>query len=293
MSSIRAALTVLVISTLVVGAGLTLSFHSSGRAIADLGAWAPLIIALLAFSCEYVDSTLGMGYGTTMTPLLLFAGFAPLAIVPVILLSELVTGFLAAAMHHRAGNVDFKRGGLDLRVALVLGAVSVAGALVAVFVAISISKTILTAYIGALVLSMGVIILALRGREGRFSWKRIVGLGLLASFNKGVSGGGYGPVVTCGQILSGVTGKRAVGITSLAEALTCAAGLAAYFITRGAPDLGLALPLVVGAVCSVPFSVLSVRRIEARWLNLVVGVVTVVLGAAVLIGVASSVQVGL
>ena len=30
-----------------------------------------LPIVLLAFSCELVDSTIGMGYGTTLTPILL------------------------------------------------------------------------------------------------------------------------------------------------------------------------------------------------------------------------------
>ena len=33
-----------------------------------------LFIVTAAFLCEYVDSTLGMGYGTTLTPLLLILG---------------------------------------------------------------------------------------------------------------------------------------------------------------------------------------------------------------------------
>ena len=39
-------------------------------------------IFLAALFCEYIDSALGMGYGTTLTPLLLLAGFDPLEIVP-------------------------------------------------------------------------------------------------------------------------------------------------------------------------------------------------------------------
>jgi uncharacterized membrane protein YfcA len=73
-------------------------------------------LVLLAFACEYVDSTLGMGYGTTLTPLLLLFGFGTKQIVPSVLLSEFVTGLLAGGLHHGLGNVRFTRGSRALRV---------------------------------------------------------------------------------------------------------------------------------------------------------------------------------
>jgi len=63
---------------------------------------------LLAFVCEYVDSTLGMGYGTTLTPLLLIMGYNPLQVVPVVLISELISGLLAGMLHHKEGNVNLR-----------------------------------------------------------------------------------------------------------------------------------------------------------------------------------------
>ncbi|MCM8800205.1 MAG: hypothetical protein NC900_05740 [Candidatus Omnitrophica bacterium] len=43
----------------------------------ELG-WSLIIfIVLFAFLCEYLDSTLGMGYGTIMSPVLLILGFNP------------------------------------------------------------------------------------------------------------------------------------------------------------------------------------------------------------------------
>jgi len=72
--------------------------------------WA--IVVLLFFIsafCEYIDSSLGMGYGTTLTPLLLTFGVIRAEIVPVILLSELMTGFFAGIAHHREGNVNLKK----------------------------------------------------------------------------------------------------------------------------------------------------------------------------------------
>lgn len=78
-----------------------------------------VFIIFFSFFCEYIDSTLGMGFGTTLTPVLLVFGFAPLQIVPVVLLSELITGILAAIFHHRAGNVNLKPH--TMNVSLIIG----------------------------------------------------------------------------------------------------------------------------------------------------------------------------
>ena len=102
----------------------------------------------LAFVCEYVDSSLGMGYGTTLTPLLLFLGFAVLEVVPAILLSELFTGFLAGAFHHMLGNVTFSRQSDDSRVVAVLSICGVVGSVVAVFLTISLPQIVVKIYMG-------------------------------------------------------------------------------------------------------------------------------------------------
>ncbi len=270
--------------------------------------WQIFAIITLAFMCEYMDSTLGMGYGTTLTPIFLLLGFGPMQIVPVILLSELATGLLAGFFHHREGNVDFKprttnislivqklkslgcvesfKQGipLHLKVALLLAACSIGGTIVAVFVAVNIPRFWLKIYIGCLVTAMGVIILVCLGRDFRFSWKKIAFLGLIASFNKGMSGGGYGPVVTGGQILSGVEGKSAVGITSLAEGLTCLVGIIAYVLILKKPlDLRLAPWIIIGAVLSVPLCAKSVKLISTHKLKLMIAVLTITLGMFTLI----------
>ncbi|MCK4822395.1 sulfite exporter TauE/SafE family protein, partial [bacterium] len=193
-----------------------------------------VILFFVAFICEFIDSSLGMGYGTTLTPLLLILGYSPLVVIPAILMSEFLTGSFAAFMHHRIGNVKFDfRNDPNHRlikkmrmlgyiprsnaskIALVLAVCSLFGAVIAVFVAINIPKFYLKLFIGVIVFTMGLLILLKRNTRHKFSWKKIVGLGLLAAFNKGLSGGGYGPLVTSGQILSGVDTKSSVAITSL------------------------------------------------------------------------------
>ncbi len=94
-----------------------------------------------------------------------------------------------------------------------------------------------------------------------------------------VSGGGYGPVVTGGQILSGVESKSAVGITSLAEGLTCLVGVITYILISKNPlDWKLAPFIIVGAIFSVPFSVISVKKISIKKLKLAIAALTIVLG---------------
>ncbi len=242
-----------------------------------------ILIILLAFVCEYIDSTLGMGYGTTLTPLLLLMGYQPLQIVPAVLLSELITGLSAGFFHHKAKNVNLRAGTKAFKIAMVMAGCSVFGTLIAVLVALKIPSFVLKLYIGILVLSMGILILVTFNKTFRFTWKKITSLGLLAAFNKGISGGGYGPLVTSGQILSGVNSKNAIGITSLAEGLTCLVGVIMYLaFTNHTIEWVLAPSLVVGALASVPLSALTVRRLKTHWLKLAVGVGTLILGLVTL-----------
>jgi uncharacterized membrane protein YfcA len=105
----------------------------------------------------------------------------------------------------------------------------------------------------------------------------------LAAFNKGLSGGGYGPIVTSGQILSGVKSKNAIGITSLAEGLTCLVGVITYLIfTDHTIEWNLAPSLVLGAILSVPIAAYTVKKFKGGQLRLVVGIATLILGLVTL-----------
>ncbi len=277
-----------------------------------------IIFVLIAFACEFVDSTLGMGYGTTLTPMLLIFRFEKaLQIVPSVLFTELITGITAGYMHHRVGNVDFRKGSRDRSIAKVLALCSIIGTVVAVLFAFylaNLNKNALTIYIGCLVIIIGLVILLTLKRTLGFSWGKVVFLGTVASFNKGVSGGGYGPVVTGGQILSGVESKSAIGITSMAEGLTCLVGVSLYILvpflkwkllTAGiaVPWLGWNIPdgtipfwyeqidfsltpaLIIGSVLSTPFAAWAVKRIDATKFRLIIGVATLTLGVFTLVKV--------
>ena len=219
-----------------------------------------------------------MGYGTALVPILILLGYDPARVVPAILISQLITDIAACFVHHNCRNVDLKVTAKDFKVALIMGLVSSLGVILSVFVALHVPKWILTLYIGFLVVSMGILILATRKKSIIFSWKKILGISFLAAFNKGISGGGYGPLVMGGQVLSGVQAKNAVGITAFAEAITCLIGFLLYLINGKNIDWPLIGLLVLAATPAVPFAGLTVKYVAGDKLKKYIGVFIIILG---------------
>ncbi|MBA7655683.1 hypothetical protein ES703_63591 [subsurface metagenome] len=258
-------------------------------------------VAVIALFCEYVDASIGMGYGTALTPILLIIGFLPLDVVPAVLLGQLAGGFIGGLTHHRLGNItlDFRqderlvkkrlRGlgylpkSLDAKVIFVLAVCGVVGVLVGVLSAVNIPQIALQTYIGVMVFGIGVVILLRGSRKSALSWKGLVGVGLVSSFNKGISGGGYGPLVTGGQIISGRETKSSVGSTTLAEAIVCVVGFLSYVLVKGNIFWMLAAATSIGSVIAAPFAALTVKKVKTQKLRVVIGVVTVILGTMTLL----------
>jgi len=259
-----------------------------------------LLLIVLTFFCEYIDATFGMGYGTILAPILLIIGFDPITCIPALLLSQAVGGMAASVFHHQFENVSFSRDSDDLKAALLISSFGIVATIVAAFVAVHISTIVLKTYIGILVFVMGVIVLM--NRKFKFSWKKMVVVGALSAFNKGLSGGGFGPVVTAGQIMSGQKHKAAIGVTTLAEVPICATAFFAYLIARtiaevNPPILGLSvgsfmktmfspamfnwelmLALLIGVVLVAPFGAFTTKKLSDKYMHLILGSLIAILG---------------
>jgi len=264
-----------------------------------------LVIVCIAFCCEFVDSCLGMGYGTVLSPVLIIMGFSPVLAVSSILLSQAAGGFTASVFHHKFRNADFRPQSKDLKIAMIITACGIAATIFAAIIAVAIPRTVLKTYIGVLVLIMGIILLT--GKKFSFSWKNIIGVGIVSAFNKGLTGGGFGPVVTSGQIISGHDHKAAIGITTLAEVPICTAGFIAYILTglianlhgslldlpvrnvftavftKGIFQWELTLALLIGAVLVAPFGAFTTKNIHTAKLTWVLGILVSALGLWTLI----------
>jgi len=212
----------------------------------------PLII-LLAFIFETMDSCAGMGFGTGLTPLLFVLGYNPLQVVPILLISEAITGFTAGIFHHEFENVKFsiiRPINKETKIMLMMAGIGCIAIIFSVFLAyfaIKFDKDLIKAYVGILVLAMGFIgMIKLKNRSKKFRPKLLTSLSALAGFNKGIGAGGYGPVIMMGQIFSGIYEKTATAIVSLSEGIVSVAGVASFFL----------MPYITGISAEIDFYLL-------------------------------------
>ena len=258
-------------------------------------------VAILSLLSEYATASIGMGYGTILTPFLLVFGLSPLHVVPSVLLGQLAGSVVGGLAHHRLGNItlDFRRDekivkeklrGLgylpksqDAKVIFILAGCGIIGALIGVATAVNIPVIAVTTYIGVVVFATGIVILLRKSYQGSISWKGLVGVGVLGSFNKGISGGGYGPLVTGGQIISGRGAKSSIGSTTVAEAVICLVGFLGYMLMTGDIFWTLAAATSIGSVIAGPFAALTVRKIDAAKLKIIIGFAMIALGVYTLL----------
>ena len=233
---------------------------------------------IVAFILAFMDNTVGMGYGTALTAVLLIMGFEPLVAVPAILFSGAINGIFVAFAHHAIGNVNFKWGKRHLNIVFALITFSLIGIIISLFAAISLSADYIKMYIGLIIVIMGILTFMQHKFKIKFAWWKLILIGSFASFNKTLTGGGYGPLVTSGQILSGVKSKKAVPTTALSESFISLLAVMAYLSIGIFVNINLFLSLLIGALLSVPFAAIFVKKVESKDLTRIIGIATALLG---------------
>lgn len=265
-----------------------------------------ILIVVIAFIAEFIDSSMGMMYGTILSPLLIIMGFDPLVVVPSILLSQAAGGFTASMFHHKFSNANFrpktfnptriinkiKEIGIiksfilgftkDTKIVFIISALGIIATIFSAIIAVSIPKNILTKYIGILVIAMGIVLLS--RAKFNFTWKKMLGIGLLSSFNKGLSGGGFGPVVTAGQVISGNDPKAAIASTTLAEAPICVTAFITYYLAKGFTEWNFLLAMMLGSIAAAPLGAMLTSKIDSTKFKPILGILSLVLGVWVLFG---------
>ncbi len=251
----------------------------------------PFII-VLAFLFEAMDSSAGMGFGTGLTPLLLLLGYDVLQIVPILLISEAITGITAGFFHHEFENVKFsikKPLNQTTKIMLMIagfGCFAIFFSVILTYFAIKPPKEAIKTYVAILVLVMGVIgMVKLRQRGTTFKPKLLTVFSAVAGFNKGIGAGGYGPVVMMGQIFSGIYEKTATAIVSLAEGLVCIIGVAAFLLisTQGVTiDFVLLPSIFTGGFLAALLSPYLVRVIPNNIWRVVIPVYAIGIGVFLL-----------
>jgi uncharacterized protein len=237
-----------------------------------------IVLILLAFFAELLDSSLGMGYGTLLSPLLLILGFSPIEAVPAVLLSQGLGGLSASILHHKLKNIHlFDTKKKDLKIVLFFTVSGIVATIIGALLGVKLHKEFVKTYISILVLCIGFILLI--KPSFKFSWFKISLLGIVAAFNKGISGGGFGPVLTGGQVICGNKEKSSVACTTLTEVPICFIAFAVYLLTASLTNWTLAFVLSLGAVISTFFGPHITKRVPQGSLRTILGVLILLLGA--------------
>ena len=237
-------------------------------------------VVLLCAFFEFMDSAGGMGYGTALTPLMLMLGFEPKQVVPCIMITEMFTGLIAGLTHGEFENVEWKFRPLNETTKLVIivaiiGMLCVGFSITAAYKVLKVHKFWIKLYVALLLVVMGVCSLLTAKTYKNYKPKWMWLFAGLAGFNKGIGGGGYGPVVTVGGLLAGVPVKSMVAVTSLAEGLTCLFAVITWFalLSSGVVIDYLLLPsFVIGTVIAAVGAPYVTRIFPEKFWKIVVPV---------------------
>ena len=241
------------------------------------------LITTLSFASGTVDMSLGMGYGFTVTPILLLMGYYPTQAVPAVLFASFVGGVLSSLFNQLLGNVDFRLAGQAFKTSATIGGLGSAGAIMGALLAVGISKFLLNLYIGLLVTASGIFVLRSKGISFEFSWIKIMAISVLGAFNKGLSGSGFGPIVTTGSLLSGIDEKASVSIQALSELPVSLVGFLTFLYAGTSIEWSVTLALSLGVVVAAPIAAWLVQRMDPEKLRTFIGAAATLVGLSTLV----------
>lgn len=245
-----------------------------------------LLIAVAGFGAQFVDGSLGMGYGVTSSTLLIALGLSPALASASVQMAKIGTAAISGVAHHRFGNVDWS----TVRRIAIPGAV---GSFIGATFLSSLSTEVARPIAGGLLFVLGgyVVWRFARGRQverrgGRPGRRMLLPLGLTGGFIDATGGGGWGPVTTPALLADGrLEPRRVIGTVSTAEFLVAVSATAGFLLGLGLQglDLGFVAALLVGGAIAAPLAAAVVRHLNPRILGVVVGGAICLLNARILL----------
>ena len=230
----------------------------------------------VGFAAQMIDGALGMAFGVINNTLLVsFLGLSPAVASASVHAVETFTTAASGASHIYHKNVNWK-----LFRRLVIPGV-IGGALGA-YVLSNIDAAIAKPFVMAYLASIGLYLLyrAWRGKVEPREPKIIEPLGLVGGFLDAAGGGGWGPVVTSNLLVQGASPRSTIGTVNTSEFFLTATISATFIATMGFAAFTLqTVGLLIGGLIAAPFGGLLAKRVPARVLMAMVGVLLTVTSA--------------
>ncbi len=222
----------------------------------------------MGFVAQLIDGALGMAFGVISNTLLLSLGVPPAAASASVHVIKNFTGAVAGLSHVLHKNVDWR---LFWRLLLPGAVGGILGAYLLTNIDAAVAKPVVLAYLAAI----GVYLLfrALRAPPVERRPRVVEPLGFAGGFLD-ASGGGWGPVVTSNLLVQGASPRLVVGTVNTAEFFRALVISGAFLVTLGLEAFGTAaLGLLIGGVAAAPLGGYVAKRVAARLMMIMVGVV--------------------
>jgi uncharacterized membrane protein YfcA len=239
-----------------------------------------ILVFFLAVIMEIIDSSLGMMYGTMLSPILILLGYDAKIVVPALVISQAVGGLTATFRHNHFKNADFSGWTRDFKIVLAVVIPGVMAAVIGSVVALKIPSSVLNIYIASIVIIMGA--LCIRPINYTFKWWKIWIIGLISGFNKASSGGGFGPITSTGKILGGLSAKVSVATTTFAEVPICLVSFLIWYLMKGVNNWTLPIVLIIGSIIGGFCGAWITFKFDTKWLRVVIGGLAVICGVLLL-----------
>lgn len=233
------------------------------------------IIFLFACIATLVDGGIGMGYGVSLTTLLLSIGVGTAVASAAVHISEVVTALVSGVSHFLLGNFDQK-------IFTFLAIPGVFGGSLGAYTAVHFADaTFVKPAIASLLFVLGVLIIVkfVRKKElleeeyERPRVRHLMPLGFVASFIDAIGGGGWGPITTPTLVMRNAHPQKVIGSVNLAEFFIAFSISLTFFMTLPKIDLAIVLPMIVAGVISAPLGALITKKLPIRTIGIIVGVV--------------------
>ncbi len=231
-----------------------------------------LFFVLTGFIAQIIDGALGMAYGISSTSILLGLGISPAMASASVHVSEVFTTGISGLSHLKLGNVNRK-----LFRSLVLP--GVIGAVLGAYVLTNMDEKVIKPFVAAYLLVMGVVVLrkAFRKQPENRELKHISRLAVIGGFMDAVGGGGWGPIVASTLLGKGHNPRFTIGSVNLAEFFIASAGAGTFIALIGIGNWHIIAGLVIGGCFAAPFAAYLCKKLPAKTLMIMVGILIIAL----------------
>ena len=236
----------------------------------DWAAIAPFIA--IGFAAQMIDGALGMAFGVISSTLLVSVmGVPPARASAGVHLVEMFTTGASGLSHIWHRNVDWR---LFAKIAVpgIIG--GVAGAYLLSNIDASVARPFVMLYLTCIGFYLLYKALTYPSMPKVRDAKVTVPLGLIGGFLDASGGGGWGPVVTSNLLIQGSDPRKTIGTVNTAEFLLTFSVSITFMLTIGVEAFTIVTGgLLIGGLLAAPIGAVIAKRIPAKTLMLLVGVV--------------------